>query len=61
MSVNNDEDASAAAINQLLEQNEREVVEAERLQQAACPPNPDEDFANTLQDGDVRFELPAGL
>jgi hypothetical protein len=62
MQINNDGDASVVAgINHLLEEDEREALEAERLRAAAIPPNPDDAFANPLQGQDVRFELPPGM
>ena len=50
-----------AGVNRLLEEDEGEALEAERLQAAAIPPNTDDAFANLLQGQDVRFELPPGM
>jgi hypothetical protein len=62
MSFNNDGDASmVAGLNQLLDEDEREALEAERLRAAAIPPNPDDAFVNPFQGQDVRFELPPGM
>jgi hypothetical protein len=62
MLINNDGDASmVAGVNRLLEEDEREALEAERLRAAAIPPNTDDAFANLLQGRDVRFELPPGM
>ena len=50
MSINNDVDAEmVAGLNQMLEEDEREALEAERLRAAAVPPNADDAFANPFQ------------
>ena len=55
MSINNDVDAEmVAGLNRMLEEDEREALEGERLRAAAVPPNADNAFANPLRGRDVR-------